>query len=289
MNTGDPLSEAVGWNAAWRMVTSGTLAGADFAGLVTRRIGAAELPPAAGVEVLLERAVTAADLYTPDTERGGARAALAAASLAGADAAVPGSPVQRALAAGFAASADSGDQLALARAWLDGGAAVTPDLRGRLLRTLAARGLASDGDLDALAAADPVGGARNRVACRAARPDAAAKAEAWDLAFSGQDRRTTEAAASAMWVPGQEELLAGYRDRYFAEALAELDRRGLREMRRLVRALYPVTLATPETLAATEAAAESGELSRGLRLALREQQVIMRAMLAARSAPRRGW
>jgi len=27
----------------------------------------------------------------------------------------------------------------------------------------------------------------------------------------------------------------------------------------------------------------------GLRLALREQQVIMRAMLAARSAPRRGW
>jgi aminopeptidase N len=289
MNTGDPLSEAVCWNAAWRMVTSGTLAGADFAGLVTRRIGAAELPPAAGVEVLLERAVTAADLYTPDTERGGVRAALAAASLAGADAAPSGCPVQRALAAGFAASADSGDQLALARAWLDGDAQVTPDLRGRLLRTLAARGLASDEDLDALAAADPVGGARNRVACRAARPDAAAKAEAWDLAFSGQDRRTTEAAASAMWVPGQEELLAGYRDRYFAEALAELDRRELREMRRLARALYPVTLATPETLAATEAAAERGELSRGLRLALKEQQVIMRAMLAARSAPRRGW
>jgi hypothetical protein len=60
-------------------------------------------------------------------------------------------------------------------------------------------------------------------------------------------------------------------------------------MRRLARALYPVTLATPETLAATEAAAEGGELSRGLRLALQEQQVIMRAMLAARSAPRRGW
>jgi aminopeptidase N len=197
--------------------------------------------------------------------------------------------VQRALAAGFAASADSADQLALARAWLDGNPEVAPDLRGRLLRTLAARGLAADADLDALAAADPVGGARNRVACRAARPDAAAKAEAWDLAFSDQDRRTTEAAASAMWVPGQEELLAGYRDRYFAEALAELDRPPLREMRRLVRALYPVTLATPETLAATEAAAERGELSRGLRLALREQQVIMRAMLAARSAPRRGW
>ena len=50
-----------------------------------------------------------------------------------------------------------------------------------------------------------------------------------------------------------------------------------------------MTLAGPETLAATEAAAERGELSRGLRLALQEQQAIMRSMLAARSAPRRGW
>jgi aminopeptidase N len=305
MNTGDPLTEAVCWNAAWRMVTSGTLSGADFAGLVTRRIGASGLPPAAGVEVLLERAVTAAGLYAAAAERGGARAALCAASLAGAGAAAPGSPVQRALAAGFAASAHSDDQLARARAWLDGGPGaggsgpdgggrpeglvLDGDLRGRLLRTLAGRGLASDEALDALAAADPVGGARNRVAGRAARPDAAAKAEAWNVAFSALDRRTMEAAASGMWVPGQEGLLAGYRDRYFAEALAVADRRELRDMRRLARALYPVTLAGPETLAATEAAAERSELSRGLRLVLREQQAIVRSMLAARSAPRRGW
>jgi aminopeptidase N len=292
MGIGDPLSEAVCWNAAWRMMTAGTLAGADFARLVTRRIGAAGLPPAAGVEALLERAVTAADLYTADAERGGVRAALAAASLAGAGAAAPASPARRALAAGFAASAHSDDQLARARAWLDGtaeGPELDGDLRGRLLRTLAARGLASDEDLNALAAADPVGGARNRVACRAARPDAAAKAEAWDLALSEPDARTAEAAASGMWVPGQEELLAGYRDRYFTEALPVLDRRELREMRRLARALYPVTLAGPGTLAATAAAAERGDLSRGMRLVLEEQQILMRSMLAARSAPRRGW
>ena len=114
MNTGDPLTEAACWNAAWRMVTSGALSGADLAGLVTRRLAAFPflLPPTtpaplpiAGLEVLLERAVTAAGLYTSDAERGGARAALAAASLAGAGAAAPGSPAQRALAAGFAASA----------------------------------------------------------------------------------------------------------------------------------------------------------------------------------------
>jgi aminopeptidase N len=37
MDVGDPVTEAVCWNAAWRMVTTGALAGADFAGLVARR------------------------------------------------------------------------------------------------------------------------------------------------------------------------------------------------------------------------------------------------------------
>jgi aminopeptidase N len=306
MNTGDPLTEAACWNAAWRMVTAGALSGADLAGLVTRRLAGFPLLPAAGLEVLLERAVTAADRYTADTERGGARAALAAASLAGAGAAAPGSPAQRALAAGFAASAHTGDQLAQARAWLDGGPRpdgldLDGDLRGRLLRTLAARGLAADEDLDALAAADPVAGERNRAACRAARPDAAAKEAAWELALGGLEggrgggRGLTEAVASAMWVPGQEGLLAGYRDRYFAEALPVLDQRDIRSMRRLARALYPVTLAGPATLAATAAAARAGAdvgagpdgLSPGLRLVLREQEAIMVAALAARSQPRR--
>ena len=199
MNTGDPLTEAVCWNAAWRQ----------------RRVAA---------------------------------------------------PAQRALAAGFAASAHTGDQLAQARAWLDGegprpdGLDLDSDLRGRLLRTLAARGLATDEDLDALAAADPVGGERYRAACLAARPDAAAKEAAWELALGGGDRRVTEAAASALWVPGQEGLLAAYRDRYFAEALpaAGPDWTSA-QMRRLARALYPVTLAEPATLAATAAALESAD------------------------------
>ena len=43
MDVGDPRTEAVCWNAAWRMVTAGSgadsLAAADFAGLVIRRLG----------------------------------------------------------------------------------------------------------------------------------------------------------------------------------------------------------------------------------------------------------
>jgi aminopeptidase N len=128
---------------------------------------------------------------------------------------------------------------------------------------------------------------------RLAEEDAVAKAAAWELALAvGQDRRMAEAAASGIWVPGQEavlgpSLLAGYRERYFAEALPALDGREIRVMRRLARALYPATLAEPATLAATAAALERGGLSEGLRLVLREQEAILRAVLAARSVPRR--
>ena len=296
MNTGEPATEAVCWNAAWRMVATGSLAGADFAGLVTRRLGdSLGSLPVTGLEVLLERAVRAADLYTPDTERPGLRAALAAAGLAGAGAAAAGSPAQRALAAGFAASAHSGDQLAQVRSWLSGGPRpdgldLDGDLRGRLLRTLAARGLATDEDLDGLAATDPVAGEHNRAACLASRPDAAAKAAAWALALDAhQDRRMAEAAASGFSLPGQESVLAPFRARYFTEALPALDGRETFTMRRLAGALYPVTMAGPATLAATAAALERGGLSRNLRLALLDQETIMRAVIAARSAPRRGW
>jgi aminopeptidase N len=304
MEVGDPLTEAVCWNAAWRMVTAGSpatgaLAAADFAGLVIRRLAGSVSLPVAGVEVLLERAVTAADLYTAGAERAGLRAAIASACLDSVSASAAGSPRQRALAAGFAASAHSAEQLALVRLWLDGGSrpdglAVDGDLRGSLLRTLAACGLAADDDLDALVAADPVAGEQNRATCRALRPDAAAKQQAWAAALAdSQDWRMALASARGIWAPGQEELLgrswlAEYRDRYFAEALPVIDSREVPVMRHLARALYPATLAEPETLAATATALERGHLlSHGLRLVLLEQEAILGSVLAARSvAPR---
>ena len=210
-----------------------------------RRLGGSASLPVAGIEVLLDRAVTAADLYAPGAERPGLRAAIASACLEGVSAAAAVSPRQRALAAGFAASTHSVEQLALVRLWLDGGSrpdglAFDGGLRGSLLRTLAARGLAADDDLDALAAADPVAGEQNRATCRAVRPD--------------------------------------------AEALPALADREVGAMRHLARALYPATLAEPATLAATAVALERGDrLSYGLRLVLLEQQAILRSVLAARS------
>jgi aminopeptidase N len=302
MDMGDQLTEAVCWSAAWRMVLVGELAAADFAGLVVRGLGRAETRPVAAAEVLLEWAVRCADRYARPADRAGLRERIADACLAAAGREPAGSSRQRALAAGFAASAHGDDQLQLLRSWLEGtsraertarpeGLEVDADLRGQILMTLSSRGLASNDDLGALAAADPVGGAVNRATCSALRPDAAAKEAAWRAALAAEtDWQMAAAYARGVWVPGQEALMAGYRDRYFTEALPALEGRDLRVMRRLADLLYPATLADPDTVAATRTALDHGSLGHALRVVVSDQEAIMRSVLAARSTERRtGW
>jgi aminopeptidase N len=199
---------------------------------------------------------------------------------------------QQALAAAFAATAHSASQLDLLRSWLSGdllpdGLSLTAGLRARVLFTLSARGLADDGNLDALAAADPVAGEQHRATCRALRPDPAGKEAAWQAALAGdQDLRMAEAHARGLWVAGQEDLMAGYRDRYFTEALPVLADREPRTTRRLARLLYPATLVSPATVAATDAALQARRPGGQLRVIVQEQQAILRSALAARSAAR---
>jgi aminopeptidase N len=291
MDLDDPLTEAVCWNAAWDMVTSVELGAAEFINLVVRRIRAGS--PPAGVAELLEHVRTAADYYAAPEKRAGLRERAAAAALEGARAARPGSRAQHALAVGFAAAAHGGDQLGLLRRWLDGtdlpgGVDADTELRGHILATLSASGLATDDDLDAFAAADPAGGAAARATCRALRPDPAAKDAAWAAALAGdQSRRMALAHASGIWAPGQERILAPYRDRYFAEVLPAVTGREVSVAGRLARLLYPATLADPETIAATDGALNGGNLSGPLRKALLEQRAILLQVLAARSRTRR--
>jgi aminopeptidase N len=276
---GDPLSEAVCWNGFWLLVTSGELPAAQFTDMAGRRLQADGLPEV-GIETLLSRAVEAADAWAPPGQRAGLREQIAAATRTAAG-------DTRKLAIGFAASAQADDQLAALDAWLAGsdlpdGLAIDAELRARILFTLAARGLAPEKDIDALPLLDPVTGEVNRVTCLAMRPDLAAKEAAWVVALSsGEPARIAQAAAAGIWVPGQEELMAGYRDRYFTEVLPALVTRTPRSKSRLSRLLFPVTLISAATIQAAEAAAPSDKL---LRLAVAEQATIMRRRLAARQA-----
>jgi aminopeptidase N len=274
---GDPLSEAVCWNAFWLQVTRGEFPAAQFTDMVGRRLQAGGLPEV-GVETLLSRAVAAAGTWAPPARRAQLREQLARATRTAA-----GDPAQ--LAAGFAASAESDDQLATLDAWLDekdrpGGLALDAGLRARILFTLAARGRARPEDIDALPRLDPVMGTVNRATCLARQPDPAAKEAAWTTALSpSEPTRTVLACAAGFWVPGQEELLAGYRERYFTEALPALAGRTLGWAReRLGAQLFPALLVSDSTLEAAENARTPDNV---LRLAVADQAVIMRRRLAA--------
>jgi aminopeptidase N len=274
---GDPLSEAVCWNGFWLLVTSGELPAAQFTDMACRRLQAGGLP-ATGVETLLSRAVEAADAWAPLRQRADLREQISDATRTAAGDA-------RKLAIGFAASAQSDDQLAALGAWLAGkdmpdGFAIDAELRARILFTLAARGLARGEDIDALPRLDPVTGEVNRATCLARQPDLAAKEAAWAVALSsGEPVRIAQACAAGIWVPGQEELMASYRDRYFTEALPALVTRRPWPKSRLSRLLFPVTLVSEATIEAAYAAEPSDDV---LRLAVAEQATIMRRRLAAR-------
>ena len=277
---GDPLSEAVCWNGFWLLVTGGELSAAQFTDMACRRLQADGLPEV-GVETLLNRAVEAADGWAPPSLRAGLREQIADATRTAA-----GDP--RMLALGFAASAQSDDQLAALGAWLAGkdmpdGLALDAELRARILCTLAARGLACAEDIDALPRLDPVTGEMNRATCLALRPALAAKEAAWTVAISSTEpTRMAQASAAGIWVPGQQELMTGYRDRYFTEALPALVTRKLSWSKsRLASLLFPVTLVSAATIEAADAAVPSDDV---LRLAVADQATIMRRRLAARAA-----
>jgi aminopeptidase N len=290
----DPLTEAVCWNAAWDMTTAAELTAADFTDLVVRRIrDGAPLP---AVTELLGFAGSAANYYAPPGQRCRLLEELAAAALDAARQAAPGSPARQALVRGFAACAQSKDQLGLLRAWIGAGADAASDpagdlgarddleVRRKALATLAAHGQATDQDLDTLVADDPVGGEAERATCRALRPDRAAKQAAWTAALSPDlFPRLARAHAQGIWAPGQDDVVAPFRERFFAEALPALAGREHRAAEQLARLLYPATMADARTVAATDEALDAAGLPDSLRQVLAEQRAILRQVIAARA------
>jgi aminopeptidase N len=282
----DPLTEAVCWNGFWLMMTSGEVPPQEFADMVGRRLAAGDLPRS-GVETLLSRAVEAADQWADPALRAELRAGIARAARRGMDAGRP-ADITRALAVGAAASAQTSGQLAMLDGWLSGadrpdGLTVDADLRARILWALAARGQARDTDIDALPELDPVTGEVNRATGLAMRPTAEAKEAGWAAALSpGTPTRIAEAYATGLWMPGQEELMVGYRDRYFAEALPRLAGRPRRSAQRLSRLLFPSILVSEETIAASADYPGTGVIG----TELTDQIAIMRRRLDIRTHTR---
>ena len=291
MDVSDAVAEAVCWSAAWRRVQHAELEAAEFAAIVARRVVAGG--PVVGRDQLLEMALTGADYLAGPDDRAAARQHLAAAALSAAEQASAGGRDQRMLARSFASAADSPGQLGLLRFWLQGrslpaGLAIDSELRARILSTLAAHDLLADGDLDACAAADPVSADVLLATVQARRPSAAAKEAAWAAALDpAQPPRLALAHARGIWVPGQQDLLAPFRERYFAEALAAVRKRDARTAQRLAGALYPAILADEATLTATGAALAALAPVDPLRAVLLDQAELLRRSIRSRGVPAR--
>jgi aminopeptidase N len=225
--------------------------------------------------------------YLDDAGRAAGQDDLAATLLALADRSAAGSGHQLAAArAAIAATADPGRL----RAWLDGtgtppGLAVDTELRWLLVRRLAVLGELDDAGIDAELARDhSSSGLVHAAYCRAARPDAEAKATAWRSIITDAERSNYElcALADGFWQPEQRELTRGYVDAYFAELPAASRLRSGWVTQRVALRAYPRTAVAASTLATGEELLAAGSLPPLVRRAVVDAADDLRRALAAR-------
>jgi aminopeptidase N len=203
--------------------------------------------------------------YLDESGRSAAQARLAAALWEMASASAPGSGRQ--LAAARAAFGVSDDVPSLRR-WLGGnslpdGLVLDTELRWAIVRRLAALGALDDAAIAAELARDhSSSGLVHAAYCRAARPDADAKAAAWAAITTDAERSNYElyALAEGFWQPEQRPLAAGYVAAYFRDLPAASELRSGWITQRLALRAYPWTVVSPATLAATEDLLAAGSL-----------------------------
>ena len=246
----DSLARAVLWSATLDAVTDGERPVAE---LVTLVLGALPVErEVVVVEDVLRMTRALVDRYSTPETRPAALEMLAQACDRLIAAAEPGSSRQLAGVRGLIGSTADTARL---RGWLAGegvpaGVSVDADLRWLILTRLVVLGAAGPQEIDAEFARDRSAlGEQAAARCRAALPDPAAKARAWELVISDPDasNRILEATAQGFWQPEQLELVTPYVERYFAEMPGMLERRTGMSAERLAVAAYPSVVVSPRT------------------------------------------
>jgi aminopeptidase N len=228
----DPLSRALAVTTGWDMLARGELSGSDVMNLL---LGVLATERDDGlVEAHLRMATAVATQWVPAERVTGHLADVAnAAALLAED------PVHRPTALrALSTCATAPDHLAL----VERAAAEDRELTWRLLARRAERGELEEAAVAAAEEADPDPDAWVRaLGVRAARPEPAAKEEAWQALF--RDRTIPAGApvvelARHLWRPGQDDVLAPLAHRYLDEVVA-LEGGGMLATGSLVRGTFP--------------------------------------------------
>ena len=245
----DSLARALVWGAAWDMTRDAEMAATDYVELVLANIGSETDPW--GVSRIPSTAATAASAYSAPEGRaallerweGGLRELALAAE--------PGSDQQLTFVRSYAAAAHGDRALDDVAGLLDGtweieGLSVDQDLRWSLVTSLAAAGRAGSRIEDELAGDATISGQEHAAGARAARPDATAKAEAWELAVERTDvpNETERSIVFSFMRQGQEEVLAPYVDKYLEAAETLWDHLGTHRASTVLNYIFPSPLAS---------------------------------------------
>ncbi|GID33260.1 aminopeptidase N [Paractinoplanes brasiliensis] len=247
---GDSLARAVLWAATLDAVVDGERPVAELVTLVL-----AALPVESEVvivEDVLRATRSLVDRYSTPETRPAALELVAQAADRLLAASEPGGSRQLAAARGLiGATVDT----ARLRNWLAGehvpdGLAIDADLRWLIVYRLAVLGAAGADVIDAEFERDrSATGEQWAARCRAARPDAEAKAAAWEAIISDAklSNRLVEMTASGFWQAEQIDLVRPYVARYFAEMPAMMRIRNGMSAERTAGAAYPSVVVEPRT------------------------------------------
>ncbi|MEV7924660.1 MULTISPECIES: aminopeptidase N [unclassified Kitasatospora] len=288
----ESLPRALCWASAWDMTRDGELAARDYLALALSGIGRES---DIGVVQSVQRQVRLAlDAYTDPDWREQGLAQWAAAAEEHLRAAEPGSDHQLSWARTLASVARTDGQLGLLAGLLDGtaeikGLAVDTELRWTLLTRLCATGRADEAAVTAeLARDNTAAGQEHAATCRAARPTAEAKAEAW-TAVVESDTLTNyvqEATIAGFQQSDQQELLAPYAAKYFAAVKEVWETRSHEISQQIIGGLYPALQVTQATVDATDAWLAEAEPAPALRRQVVEARAGIERALKAQAVDR---
>ncbi len=282
----DSLPRALCWAAAWDMVRNAEMKARDYLTMVLAGIGAED--DIGVVQSTQRQALGAITFFTAPDRMVAASTEFADESLRMVQAAEAGSDSQLAWARVFAATAETDEHLALVRSWLEGtaslpGLTIDTDLRWHLLRQLTSHGAAADGEIDAEMARDATAaGQRHAAACRAARPTAEAKAEAWQSLLDEQLANAQQSALIGGFQQAHQiELLRPYVEKYFAMVPGIWESRTSEMAQDLVVGLFPSLVVEQPVVDKVDAFLSSYDAPAPLRrLLLESRDSLVRALRA---------
>jgi aminopeptidase N len=273
----DPLARSLLWAAMWDMTRDAEMPAGRYIELVHRHAPAEALPTM--VDDLLGQATSAVESYTHPDNRRAARARLhatAAAILAGAS---PASPLQLSALRCTISTSDTPVDFDFAAGLLAGrfvpeGITIDQDLRWLITRRLAAAGRLRVEDIEAEATRDNTDlGARKAAAAQAARPDAGAKAAAWErIVDPATPLAVQRALISGIQERDQQDLLAPYITRWVEHVPRYWRERSSEEAELFTSGMYPAHRSDAPVIAAADEVLANPELGDAARRLVTESR-----------------